>query len=105
MHDATCIPPGEGEVLGILKDALVTTLDGEVPEEGVSRDSPLQGPSGLLDSYEMMLFLVNVDSRLVERYGVEMVVDRVLADGTSPTATMGSMVDYVMKLLQRPAGT
>ena len=91
------------EITGLLRKALKETL-ADSPEQADAHEdtSPLSGAGGLLDSYNMMLFLVEVDHLLSEATGRDIVLvdDSALARRDRPFATLRAMAAYIEEYLK-----
>lgn len=89
------------EVLEIVREAVAAfneTRD-EAPL-ACDLDTPLYGASSTLDSLDLVVLLVEVESQLAERFGVEQALsdDRALSQQRSPFRTIGTLVDYILSL-------
>lgn len=91
------------EIIDILQAALGETF-ADTPEKrrGYGPDEVLLGPGGVLDSYDAMLFLVNVDSALSDRSGRDIVLvnDAALSRESSPFRTLNSFADYIGEIIR-----
>jgi len=91
-----------------LVDLIVDTVDGyrlsmQGPGEVVGGDTPLFGPSGVLDSLGLVSVLVELEQRISEVSGrtVTLMDDRAMSQTSSPFRTVDSLADYLGRQLQR----
>lgn len=63
-------------------------------------ETPLYGASSTLDSLDLVALLVEVESQLAERFGLEQALsdDRALSQSRSPFRTIGTLADYILSL-------
>lgn len=89
------------EVLEIVGDA-VTAFNETRDQEPLAfaLETPLYGARSPLDSLDLVVLLVEVESRLAERFGMEQALsdDRALSQQRSPFRTIGTLVDYILSL-------
>ena len=66
----------------------------------------LFGPGGALDSLGLVNFLADLEYRLAEEYGRELVLasERAMSRSRSPFRDADALVAYVLELLAEPAG-
>lgn len=91
-----------------LVDLIVDAVDGyrlsmEHPGEALGRETPLFGPSGVLDSLGLVSVLVELEQRISEVSGrtVTLMDDRAMSQASSPFRTVDSLADYLGRQLQR----
>lgn len=89
------------EVLEIVRDA-VTAFNETRDEEPLAYapETPLYGAHSTLDSLDLVALLVEVESRLAERFGLEQALsdDRALSQQRSPFRTIGTLTDYILSV-------
>ncbi|MDR1776454.1 MAG: hypothetical protein LBR31_01320 [Desulfovibrio sp.] len=95
----------DAEIRDLLRQALEVVFEmtsGENDSKpAFSAGLPLTGPGAALDSYEMMLFLVQVDKTLNEKAGLDMVIDPALRGEDAPLRTMGALAAYIGEIQRR----
>lgn len=66
----------------------------------VAPETPLFGRGAALDSLDLVSFLVEVETRLVERFGLESPLsdDRAMSQARSPFRTIGTLAEYILSL-------
>ena len=66
----------------------------------------LFGPGGALDSLGLVNFLADLEYRLAEEYGRELVLasERAMSRSRSPFRDVDALLAYVLELLAEPAG-
>lgn len=63
-------------------------------------ETPLFGRGAALDSLDLVSFLVEVETRLAERFGLESPLsdDRAMSQARSPFRTIGTLAEYILSL-------
>jgi acyl carrier protein len=88
-------------VLEVLREAVAAfnAIHGE-KQLTFALETPLFGSAAHLDSLDLVLFLVEVEARLAERFGLERPLsdDRAMSQQRSPFRTIATLADYVLSL-------
>ncbi|HLN60228.1 MAG TPA: hypothetical protein VK464_01660 [Symbiobacteriaceae bacterium] len=96
------------EVAEVLRDAVeaFNTVHGEkllvfAPE------TPLFGHGAPLSSLDLVMFLVEVEGRLADQFGLERSLsdDRAMSQQRSPFRTIATLTDYIVTLASEASGT
>lgn len=68
----------------------------------LSRDTPLFGPDGILDSMGMIMLLVGLEQAIEDKHGVSVNLadEKALSKQNSLYRTIGSLADYASRLMQ-----
>ncbi|MBI5116009.1 acyl carrier protein [Candidatus Poribacteria bacterium] len=94
------------------KDRLVRTIFRAVDEynRGLSEGGPLEksldkvlfGKSGRLDSLGLVNFIVLIEEKIEEEYGMAIVIadEKAMSQKRSPFKTIGRLAEYVSQLLE-----
>lgn len=71
----------------------------------LSRDTPLFGPDGLLDSMGMIMLVVGLEQAIEDKHGVtvNLADEKALSKQNSLYRTIGSLADYAGRLIQERA--
>lgn len=89
------------EVLALLREAVDTfnAVHGE-KQLTFALETPLFGVDAPLDSLDLVMFLVEVEGRLADRFGMERPLsdDRAMSQQRSPFRTMASLSEYILSL-------
>lgn len=89
------------EVLALLREAVeaTNTFHGE-ERLTFAPETPLFGRGAALDSLDLVSFLVEVETRLVERYGLDSPLsdDRAMSQARSPFRTIETLAEYILSL-------
>jgi acyl carrier protein len=93
------------EVIEIIHQAL-RTLNAELPpseQVPVANDTRLFGPDASLDSLSLVSVIVDVETGVSDRFAqqVSLTDDEAMSQEVSPFADVGTLADYVVKLLAR----
>ena len=89
------------EVLETVREAVAAFNETRAEEPLANAlETPLYGAGSALDSLDLVVLLVEVESRLEERFGLEQALsdDRALSQQRSPFRSIGTLVDYVLSL-------
>lgn len=93
------------EVLAVLREAVeaTNTFHGEA-RLTFALQTPLFGKGAVLDSLDLVSFLVEVETRLVERFGLESPLsdDRAMSQARSPFRTIETLAEYILSLGAEP---
>lgn len=70
----------------------------------ITRETPLFGPDGILDSLALVSFIVAVEQAIEDECGMTLSLadDRAMSQRRSPYRTIGSLADYALSLLPKP---
>lgn len=89
------------EVLAVLRES-VEALNAVLGEKQLrfALETPLFGKGSPLDSLDLVMFLVEVEARLADRFGVERPLsdDRAMSHERSPFRTIGTLAEYIVSL-------
>ncbi|HYG60308.1 MAG TPA: hypothetical protein VD902_19740 [Symbiobacteriaceae bacterium] len=89
------------EVLEVLREAVeaFNAIHGE-KQLVFALETPLFGSGAPLDSLDLVMFLVEVEARLADRFGMEHPLsdDRAMSQQRSPFRTMATLAEYVLSL-------
>ena len=79
-----------------------TFADNPERQREYGADEVLLGSEGILDSYDAMLFLVNVDHLLSGKTGrnIVLVSDAALSRKDTPFRSLGTLADYVEEIVR-----
>lgn len=68
-----------------------------------SVETALIGEGAVLDSLELVRFVVELETKIEERFGVSAVLsdDRAMSQRNSPFRTIGTLADYLVQVLGR----
>lgn len=89
------------EVLQLLRDAVSAFNDVHGEKQlAFALETPLFGNGAPLDSLDLVMFLVEVEGLLADRYGMERPLsdDRAMSQQRSPFRTIGTLADYIVSL-------
>jgi D-alanine--poly(phosphoribitol) ligase subunit 2 len=88
-------------VLNVLREAVevFNTVHGE-QQLAFAPETPLFGNGAPLSSLDLVMFLVEVESRLADRFGLEgsLSDDRAMSQQRSPFRSIGTLADYIVTL-------
>jgi acyl carrier protein len=79
-------------------------LENKIPiDRGV--DAPLYGQEGVLDSLGLVSLLVSVEQSIEDQHHVKLTLadERAMSQKRSPFQTIGSLVEYVARLMRNGA--
>lgn len=85
--------------------AAVDELNGQLPK-GVrverAPDAPLYGKGGKLESIDLVGFIIEVEEKVKEEFGVSITIadERAVSEQNSPFLTVGTLTEYVAGLLK-----
>ncbi|HVG30780.1 MAG TPA: hypothetical protein VM864_13815 [Pyrinomonadaceae bacterium] len=85
--------------------AAVDELNGQLPK-GVRvepvPDAPLYGKGGKLESIDLVGFIIEVEEKVKEEFGVSITIadERAVSEQNSPFLTVGTLTEYVAGLLK-----
>lgn len=67
-----------------------------------SVDAPLYGKGGKLESIDLVNFIMEVEDKMRDEFGVSLTIadERAMSQQKSPFLTMGTLADYVANLLK-----
>ena len=89
------------EVLEVLHEAVqaFNAIHGE-KQLAFALETPLFGSSATLDSLDLVMFLVEVEGRLADRFGMERPLsnDSAMSQQRSPFRTLATLADYIVSL-------
>lgn len=89
------------EVLEALREAVdaFNAIHGE-KQLAFAPETLLFGRGGSLDSLDLVMFLVEVEGRLADRFGMDQPLsdDRAMSQHRSPFRTIDSLADYILSL-------
>ncbi|MDQ3819051.1 MAG: acyl carrier protein [Acidobacteriota bacterium] len=82
-------------------DELNKRLPGGVKIEK-SLDAPLYGKSGKLESLDFVTFIMEVEEKVSEEFGANVMVtdEKLLSKQESPFSTLGTLTDYLERVLK-----
>lgn len=87
----------------VIRQAAQTAAEqgGEAPA-GIAQDTPLFGPTGLLDSVGLVSLVLAVEQEISERHGVTVALadEKALSQRNSPFRTVGTLVAYAVQLVE-----
>lgn len=95
------------EVLEVLRAATdAFNAGGGEKQLTFAPETPLFGQGSPLDSLDLVLFLVEVEGLLAERFGLERPLsdDRAMSQQRSPFRTMETLAEYILSLEAGPNG-
>ena len=104
------MPPDPAEVLQLVCSALEQFLRDTrrpVPDGGVLADTTAYGPDGLLDSLGLVGFVADVEARMAEAYGRDVILadERAMSRRRSPFRSPRTLTELVCeRLAERNAG-
>lgn len=89
-------------------EAVLTAVDEineQQPEDGKLGNSPdttLYGKSGVLESVGLVNLIVATEQQLEEKLNISVTLadERAMSQETNPFSTIGSLVDYIMFILE-----
>ena len=89
-----------------LRDLIDSTLHKIEPKAGPIGDRVLYGADGLLDSINLVTFLLELEASVQEQFGqrVSLLSDRALSRKVSPFHDAQALVAFVAELLQEGRG-
>ncbi|MDR2573214.1 MAG: hypothetical protein LBC94_02520 [Desulfovibrio sp.] len=90
----------EDDVLPLLRQALENTLGDAERWPAFSAGISLTGRDAVLDSYEMLAFLLEVD-RLLDEPGLELAISVNPDSGERPLKTIGTLAAHIVAELRR----
>ena len=95
------------EVLTLVLDALAA-INATRPENerfAVAPDTSLVGQHAVLSSLELVTFIVEVETRLFEEYGLQITLtdDRAFSESRSPFRRPSALAEYIMARSEVPA--
>jgi len=72
-----------------------------------SLDAPLYGKSSKLESIDLVGFIIEVEDKIKEEFGVPITIvdEKAMSQQHSPFLTLGTLTDYLDALLGANAGT
>ena len=89
------------EVLEVLRDAVdaFNAIHGE-KQLPFTPETPLFGGGAPLDSLDLVLFLVEVEARLADRFGLEGTLsdDRAMSQQRSPFRSIETLAEYILSV-------
>lgn len=89
------------EVLQLLSDAVEAFNDVHGEKQlAFALETPLFGNGSPLDSLDLVMFLVEVESLLADRFGMESPLsdDRAMSQQRSPFRTIETLADYIVSM-------
>jgi len=99
--------PTEPEVLTLVLGALATIKAAKPENEkfSVAPDTPLVGQRAVLTSLELVAFIVEVETRLLEECGVQITLtdDRAFSEARSPFRRPSALAQYIVARWEVPA--
>lgn len=94
-------PLTRAQVLEVLSEAVAAfnAIHGE-KQLASAPETPLFGRDASLDSLDLVLFLVEVEARLADRFGLDHALsdDRAMSQQRSPFRTIATLADYILSL-------
>ena len=98
---------GENEILGLIYQAIDELNDDLPAADRLARSpsTPLLGEGGVIDSIQLVNLVVATEELVEESYDRVVVLadDRAFSQARSPFLTVGSLAEYVGKVLRRGA--
>jgi acyl carrier protein len=89
------------QVLAVLQEAVAAfnAIHGE-KQLTYALETPLFGRDADLDSLDLVMFRVEVETRLADQFGMEgsLSDDRAMSQQRSPFRTIGTLADYILAL-------
>jgi acyl carrier protein len=94
-----------GLILSSLDDVLAMGNDDRPDPTQLGDDTRLIGRKGVLDSMGLVTLIVDVEQRLEEEYDLVVVLadERAMSQKHSPFRSVGSLADYVCRLVEEDA--
>ena len=96
------------QVAEVLREAVeaFNTVHGEM-RLVFAPETPLFGHGAPLSSLDLVMFLVEVEGRLADRFGLEQSLsdDRAMSQQRSPFRTIDTLADYIMTLVPGNPGS
>jgi acyl carrier protein len=87
----------------VIRQVTQTVIDqGADAPAGVTRDTALFGPTGLLDSVGLVSLVLAVEQEVSERFGVAVALadEKALSQRHSPFRSVGTLVDYAVQEIE-----
>lgn len=83
----------------------VDELNSQLPEDNrleKSLDAPLYGNKGKLESLDFVTFIMEVETKVQEDFGIDLVLtdENLLSKQHSPFGTLETLIDYLDKTLK-----
>lgn len=96
------------EIKAIIEDVVAEfneTLDNKIPIES-GLDTPLYGAKGALDSLAFVSLIIAIEQAIEEKFGITVVLadEKAMSQRNSPFRSVGTLVDYVARLIFEQEG-
>ncbi len=95
-----------GEVLGIVYHVMDELNEEHASESRLplSKDTVIFGSESNLDSLGLVNLIVGIEQGILEELGLEIIIvsDKAMSRKRSPFRTVGSLVDYIVELVEQP---
>lgn len=96
----------QGIIVSSLKAVLLERENGlQSPLPPIDESTLLFGPRSIVDSLTLVSLIVNVEQKINEEMGVSIVIadERAMSQQRSPFRTIGTLSDYVQRLVDEVA--
>jgi hypothetical protein len=101
------MPVTSQEILAVVLGALAAVNESRPTGERFvpDADTPLLGHRAVLNSLELVTFILEVETRLVEQYGVHLTLadDRAFSQARSPFRRPTALAEYIAAAVAAPA--
>ena len=92
------------QVISIIKNSLVE-LNKDIQENELNKptaETCLFGADGLLDSLNIVRLIVDVEEKVLDKFGIEIAIadENAMSQKRSPFRTVQSLADYINVLIQ-----
>lgn len=95
-----------GEVLDIVYHVMDELNEEHASESRLplSKDTVIFGSESNLDSLGLVNLIVGIEQGILEELGLEIIIvsDKAMSRKRSPFRTVGSLVDYIVELVEQP---
>ena len=93
----------DAEIENIIKESLLEILEetGGKKIKMISRNTTLYGVQGILDSLALVRLVAEIEGKISEKLNkdISLVNERALSQKNSPFLTIGSLTDYIVKII------
>jgi len=96
----------DAEIENIIKESLLEILEetGGKKIKMFTRNTTLYGVQGILDSLALVRLVAEIEGKISEKLykDISLVNERALSQKNSPFLTIGSLTDYIVKIINEP---
>ena len=88
------------KIYNIVTEALEENQD--IPLKDISKDTPIYGKGGHLDSLSLVTFLIDLEQKIEDEYNEHITIadDKAMSQKNSPFKTVDSLINFINQKLK-----